>query len=207
MLRTQRAGRMMTKTAQAIILGVVVALVVSIGMGVLLSLNGIDPGGLATITGAGAGVFSAYIFGNLAGNRRIANAGEAEKRATLDREPPAERAVLFIYREGFVAKLAGLNIVVDGQPVAQLKSPRFTAVVVGAGSHTVSAGFGGLAGAQSKPGECTIEAPPGGRAAVRIGIAMGALKGGVALTPQTDLAAVRARLLGMPMTPPDLAEL
>ena len=139
MLAARWWGWMMTKTAQAIILGVVVALVVSIGLGLLLSLDGNSHGVLATFTGAGAGVFSAYIFGNLAGNRRIANAGEADKRDALDRDPPEGKAILFIYREGFVAMLAGLNVMVDGQPVAQLKSPRFTAIVVPAGAHTVSA--------------------------------------------------------------------
>jgi hypothetical protein len=32
-------------------------------------------------------------------------------------------------------------------------------------------------------------------------------KGGIDLEPQADLAAAKARLAGMPMTPPDLADL
>jgi hypothetical protein len=32
-------------------------------------------------------------------------------------------------------------------------------------------------------------------------------KGGIKLEPQADVAAVKLRLAGMPMTPPDLAEL
>jgi hypothetical protein len=111
-------------------LGVVVALVVGLGFGFVMGLDGQDHTASATIGGLGAGVVAAYLFGNLAGNRRIASASSAEKTAALSRTPPPGKALLFLYREGFVAKLAGLNLMVDGKPVAQLKSPRFTCIVV-----------------------------------------------------------------------------
>ena len=130
-----------------------------------------------------------------------------DKAAALSREPPPGKALLFVYREGFVAKLAGLNIAVDEKPVAQLKSPRFTCIVVPAGPHGVSAKFGGLAGAQSLMGECRLDAPADGVAAVRIGVRMTMGRNGIDLEPQADMAGVRARLAGMPMTPPDPAEL
>jgi hypothetical protein len=197
----------MSKTVQAAILGAVVALVVGLGFGFVMGLDGENHTGTATMGGLGAGVVAAYLFGNLAGNRRIANASGAEKGAALGRQPPPGKALLFLYREGFVAKLAGLNITVDGKPVAQLKSPRFTCIVVPAGPHAISAKFGGLAGAQSLMGECAVDAPADGAAAVRMTALVSLTKGGIKLEPQADLAAVRQRLAGMPMTPPDLAEL
>jgi hypothetical protein len=197
----------MSKTVQAVILGFVVALVAGLGFGFVMGLDGENHTGTATMGGLGAGVVAAYLFGNLAGNRRIANASSAEKSAALSRPPPPGKALIFLYREGFVAKLAGLNIMIDGKPVAQLKSPRFTCVVVPAGPHTVSAKFGGLAGAQSLMGECALDAPTDGAAAVRMTAQLTMTKGGIKLEPQADVAAVKLRLAGMPMTPPDLAEL
>jgi hypothetical protein len=197
----------MSKTVQAIVLGVAVALVAGLAFGFLLGLDGEDHTATATVSGLGAGVVAAYIFGNLAGNRRIANASNAEKSTALSRVPPPGKSLLFLYREGFVAKLAGLNITVDGKPVAQLKSPRFTCVVVPAGTHAVAAKFGGLAGAQSLMGECSLQAPADGAAAVRMTAHLTMTKGGIELEPQADVGVVRQRLSGMPMTPPDLAEL
>jgi hypothetical protein len=197
----------MSKTVQVIILGVVVALVVGLGFGFVMGLDGQDHTGSATMGGLGAGVVAAYLFGNLSGTRRIASASSAEKTTALSRSPPPGKALLFLYREGFVAKLAGLNLMVDGKPVAQLKSPRFTCIVVPAGPHAISASFGGLAGAQSVMGECSLDAPVDGAAAVRMTALVSITKGGIKLEPQADLAAVKARLAGMPMTPPDLAEI
>jgi hypothetical protein len=197
----------MSKTVQAVILGCVVALIAGVGFGFLLGLDGQNHTFMAGMSGAGAGIFAAYIFGNLAGNRRIANASDAEKTTALSRQPPPGKALVFLDREGFVAKLAGLNITIDGKPVAQLKSPRFTCVVVPAGAHAISAKFGGLAGAQSLMGECSLDAPADGAAAVRMTTRMTMTRNGVDLQPQADMAAVRVSLAAMPMTPPDLAEI
>jgi len=197
----------MSKTLQAVILGCVVALVVSAGGAFLLGLGG-EPhpfGGLTA--GLGLGLFSAYIFANLSGNRRIANASDADKAAALGRQPPPGKALIYLYREGYIAKLAGLNISIDGKPVAQLKSPRFTCVVVPAGHHVISAKFGGLAGAQSLIGDCALDIAADGAAAVRIGVRMTLGRNGVDLEQQADAAAARAHMAGLPMTPPDLAEL
>ncbi len=79
--------------------------------------------------------------------------------------------------------------------------------MVPAGTHAVSARFGGLAGAQSLTGECTLEAPADGAAAVRMSAQVSMTKGGIKLEPLADVAAVKLRLAGMPMTPPDLAEI
>jgi hypothetical protein len=197
----------MPKTLQAVILGFVVALVVSAGGAFLLGLGG-EPHPYGGVTaGVGLGLFSAYIFANLSGNRRIANATDADKAAALGRQPPPGKALLFLYREGYVAKLAGMNISIDGTPVAQLKSPRFTCVVVPAGHHVVSGRFGGLAGPQSLLGECALDIAADGAAAVRIGVRMTFGRNGIDLALQPDAAAARVHLSSLPMTPPDLAEL
>jgi hypothetical protein len=197
----------MSKVLQAVILGCVVALVISVGAGILLgSLGDTNPFGGVT-AGVGLGLFSAFIFANLSGNRRIANASDADKAAVLSRQPPPGKALLFVYREGYVARLAGMNLTVDDKPVAQLKAPRFTCIVVPAGHHVVAAKFGGMVSAQSLVGECALDVAADSTAAVRIGVRMTFGRNGIDMTPQADVAAARTHLASMPMTPPDLAEL
>lgn len=197
----------MSKTLQAVILGCVVALVVSTAGGLLLGMVGdANPFGGVT-AGVGIGLLSAFVFANLSGNRRIANASDADKAAALGRQPPPGKALIFLYREGYVARLAGMNLTIDEKPVAQLKSPRFTCVVVPAGHHVISAKFGGMVSAQSLVGDCALDLAADSVAAVRIGVRMTFGRNGVDMQPQADVAAVRSHLAGMPMTPPDLAEL
>jgi hypothetical protein len=191
----------MSKTTKMILVGVGVAVVLVILFNVALSLDGENHLGTALTGGVGGGIAAAFIYGGLLGNRKIANASDGEKKAALDRQPPAGKGLLYVYREGFAAKLAGLNISVDGTAVAQLKSPRFTCVVVGPGVHTLTAAFGGVAAV--KASECQVAVAADGAAAVRIGFNM---VSGLSLTPQTDMAAAKQKLAGMPMTPPDLGE-
>jgi hypothetical protein len=196
----------MSKYVRPIIVGAIVALVLSFGLSFLLSLDGQPHRGLGVWTGTILGVIVAYIMANLAGNRRIADASAEQKKAALA-APPAGKTMLYVYREGFVAKLAGLDIAIDGRVVAQLKSPRFTAVIIPAGQHTVRMQFAGFAGAQSKVSELAIDAPADGAVALKVTMSMGMVKGGIVITPQPDLAAVRQILADRTMTPADVAEI
>jgi len=162
---------------------------------------------MPVIIGAVAGSFTAYILANLSGNRVQPAATAAQKAEALDADPPAGKAFLYLYREGFVAKLAGLNVTVDGRVVAQLKSPGFTSITIEPGSHTVSAAFGGLAGPQNNSSQVTVQASPGAVVALRMTVKMGALKNSIHIAPQADLGAVKQTLAGMTMTQPDLAEI
>ena len=120
--------------------------------------------------------------------------------------PVAGKALVYVYREGFVGKAAGMNVAVDGKPIAQLTSPRFTVVTVSPGQHMVSAAVGGLAGSQNKTAEEVFTAEAGGVHAFRITLSMGMLQNSIQLAPMPDLAVVKAALGRMKMTTPDLAE-
>lgn len=100
---------------------------------------------------------------------------------TLSFQPRPGHALLVIYREGFVGMAAGMNVSLDGQPVAQLKSPRFTALNLTPGDHTVNFGFGGLAGAQNNQAEVVVLAVDGQVVALKATMAMGALKNTIAV--------------------------
>ena len=185
----------MPKYLPQILVGVAAGFVMAFLIRVFVFHNFLAP----TLYGAGTGVFVAYILANLAGNKRVPNASDAAKAEALKLTPPSGMALLVVYREGFVAKLAGLNLVIDGREFAQLTSPKFTALTLAPGAHTLSAAFGGLAGAQSKAASYDFQAESGAVTTVRINAQMGMVQGAVKFTPETDLAAVQAKLASMSM--------
>jgi len=185
----------MSKFIRPILIGLVVAFVVAL---LLRGLYG--PASSAPVLyGVGSGVIAAYLLANLAGNRSVPTATSDQKARALVAQPPPDKALLYLYREGFVAKLAGLNVAVDGREVAQLKSPQFTCVTVAPGTHIVSAAFGGLAGPQNAPSQVTIDAPAGSVAALRLTMKMGAVRNAVDITPQADLPKAMLALARMAM--------
>jgi hypothetical protein len=174
--------------------GLGVGVVVSMVFGFLLG-----PGFLTTFMGALFGFLTFYILANLAGNRKIAVAGDAERIQALKFEAPADKALLYIYREGLVGMAAGLNISIDGKEVTQLKSPRFACVTLAPGAHTVTAAFGGLAGPQNRPASLEFPVEAGGIVAVRVTLAMGLMRNSLTLGRQSDLGEVQAKLANIVM--------
>src|SRR5580658_6311836 len=137
--------------------------------GAVLIRGFVFPDGLAFIYyGLGIGAFVAYILSKLAGNRKIAPADAEERGQAMAMRPPAGKAMLIPYREGFVAKAAGLNLAIDGKAFVQLLSPQFACVLLTPGVHTLTGAFGGFAGAQSKAASWDFEAAPGEIKVVRI---------------------------------------
>lgn len=171
----------MNKIVLWCIVGFVVAFVIAFGLGFWAASLGTSFGAAPWILGGITGVFVAFIGGNLAGNRKVAMASETERGTTLSFQPRPGHALLVIYREGFVGMAAGMNVSLDGQPVAQLKSPRFTALNLTPGDHTVTFGFGGLAGAQNNQAEVVVPAIDGQVVALKATMAMGALKNTIAV--------------------------
>ena len=192
----------MNKYIPAIIVGVVVA----IAFGFIMVLAFPDSPEHA-IYGVFVGGFAAYITANLAGNRKVPNASDTDKQAALQMKPPPGKSQLYVYREGFVAKLAGLNLQVDGTEFAQLTAPKFTCVVISPGPHTLTCGFGGLAGPQSKKGVYEFVAPADGVAVVGIGVNMGLVQGAMSFTPISSPDAAKMKLSGMPMAVASPAEI
>jgi hypothetical protein len=192
----------MNKYIPAIVIGVVVA----IAFGFIMVLAFPDSPEHA-IYGVFVGGFAAYITANLAGNRKVASASDADKQAALQMTPPPGKSQLYVYREGFVAKLAGLNLQVDGTEFAQLTAPKFTCLVVAPGPHTLTCGFGGLAGPQSKKGVYEFVAPADGVAVVGIGVNMGLVQGAMSFTPISSPDAAKTKLNGMPMVVANPAEI
>jgi hypothetical protein len=198
---------MSAKAIRAIVIGFAVAFLVAMGLSYLDSIAGRPDPMQNVLIGAVFGGITAYILGNLAGNRSIASASNADRAAALSRTPPPGKMLLYVVREGFVAKMAGLNLSIDGRPVAQIKAPRFTFIALPARQTTLGAAFGGLAGAQSKPNEIVLDPPANGILVVKITIAIGLVQGSVKFTVQPDGEAARKSLAYVTMTPADVPEI
>ena len=82
------------------------------------------------------------VYRNLQTNRKVAEATPQQRAEALAFAPVAGKAALYIYRNQFVGRAVGINVLIDGREVAQLKSPRFTRVLLTPGAHTI-AGFTG----------------------------------------------------------------
>lgn len=193
----------MSKYALPIIIGLVVAFVISGALSLLAAMAGTSAGMSPAIVGSLAGVFTAYIMANLAGNRKGVAGSAEQKAAAVALTPPPGQALLIVYRDGFVGMAAGLNVSVDGRVVAQLKSPRFTAIPLDAGAHEMELAFGALAGKQNKPNVERFGAGAGEVIAYRAKVSMGALQNTIAVDRVSADAELTAKLRGMTMTAPD----
>lgn len=193
-----------SKYVPAIVVGFLVAFLVSAGVAILLTSVGASPGMLPMVFGGFLGVFTAYIMANLAGTKRGRPATAEQKQAVLDFRPEPGKAMLIVYREGFIGMAAGMDLHVDDRFVGQLKSPRFTAISVEPGGHQISMAFGGLAGKQNKPTLEGFIAAPGEIAAFRATMAMGAVKNRIILERVESRETLTLRLASMTMIAPEV---
>lgn len=141
--------------------------------------------------------FIGLIFGTVAGavylllanNKRMPLADDTERTKALA-GPATGAAQLLVFRQGFVGKLAGVDVLIDGTVATQLKSPRFAALTIAPGRHEV------LAEVQGKRTEpLLLDLAPDEVAAVRIDMAIGRAK----LTREADVAVARRALAKVPM--------
>lgn len=189
----------MFKYITAAVVGFVVAALVGFGLNAILAAGGEKPDSTVMIASVLFGALAAYIAANMAGNRREVAAAQGEKDQALTFQPPEGQGLLLVYRDGFVGKLVGLNLALDGRPFAQIKSPRFTALAVAPGEHVLTAGFGGLAGPQNRTNESKVTFRAGEVLAVKASVAMGALKNTIRLDGVPVTEDLRAKLRRMSM--------
>lgn len=198
------ASPVMSKYIPAIAVGFLLAFVISAGLAFFFSSVGADAGYLPMMVGGFVGVFTAYIMANLAGTKLGKAATPEQKQAVLDFRPHFhDQALLIVYREGFVGKAAGMDLSVDDRFVAQLKSPRFTAISVSPGGHQLSMAFGGLAGKQNKPTLEGFIAAPGDVIAFRATMQMGMMKNRIVVERIESDDALVQRLKPMIMIAPE----
>ncbi|MCC2977430.1 DUF2846 domain-containing protein [Sphingomonas sp. PL-96] len=165
------------------------AFVVSFLLALLGSGARHDSGVSPWFVGMTFGVVTSMIYLGLSANRPAPLADAAARAQAMAPVPP-QMGRLLVVREGFVGKLAGVDVQVDGSVRAQLRSPRFAAFDLPPGQHRVQAT---LPNRESEP--LVVELPAGEVAAVRIVIGMGKPR----LEREADIAGLQQRLPGIPM--------
>lgn len=195
----------MSKYAKPIIVGGIVAFVIAGGLSFFVAAAGGDAGMVPALIGGFFGVFTGYIMANLAGNRKGVAASAEDKQAAVAFRPQPGKAMLIVVREGFVGKAAGLNVALDGRVVAQLKSPRFTALALDVGSHEMALAFGALAGKQNRPVSERFGVGASEVVAYGVKVSIGALQNTIAVERLVVDAALSAKLAGLTMTAPEAA--
>jgi hypothetical protein len=86
---------------------------------------------------------------NLQTNRKVAEATFEQRDEALRFAPVPGKAALYVFRNQFVGRAVGINVMIDGKEVAQLKSPRFTRVLLSPGAHRIA----GYTGTNKKPAD------------------------------------------------------
>lgn len=193
----------MKLNVMAVLIAAGVAALVGGIVSFIITVMGGDPGIVPTMVGVFAGIFAIYIRGNLLGTRKLPDAEPALKAEVLAFRPSAGQALLIVYREGFVAKLAGMDLTLDGQTFTQLKSPQFSAVGLNLGPHRLVAAFTGGAGKQNAPSEVTFDVHDGEVVVFQAVAKMGAIKGSVVLNRVQANQTLSDRLKTMTMVASD----
>ncbi|MDX2276411.1 MAG: hypothetical protein NW206_13250 [Hyphomonadaceae bacterium] len=175
---------------------------VIIVMGVLRFLFGPELVGLIWLVLLVVGVV--VIVRNFASNRKVADAAPEARAQALSFAADPSRATLYVLRTQFLGMAVGVNVEVDGKPVAQLKSPRFTRVLLTPGAHRVS-GYTGPASGRKPGGELDLNAAPGEIIVVMCEVQPG-MVGTTSMFKRVDLETVRAKLQSTRMVAPDLVE-
>lgn len=158
-----------------------------------LVATGERPSSNPVFLGVILGMTVGSVFLLLSGNRRVALADDATRRAVLAETVVAGTARLLIVRESKLGMMVGVDVEVDGVVLTQLKSPRFAAVAVSPGRHAC------VAIAQGKrSATLVIDLADGETAAARISAGLGGIK----LTREADAPALRMALSKVPMVAP-----
>lgn len=183
--------------------GFAVAFVINFLISMAASAAGEKGDNTGLYLGIALGAITGLIFYNLSGNRRTSNAEPGAKQRALAFTADPGKAALYLVRTGFVGKMAGMNVAVDGREVAQLKSPRFTRIEITPGQHILTASFGGGLAGQTKPSELAFGCADGEIVVLKLGMSMGVLQNPVKIE-RSSAAAVRGELSRMQMTAADV---
>ena len=178
---------------------------IGVGLIVVISALGTAAGGgiysVIVAFVAGAGVWFALEI--QANNRQVKTASDQERTTALASPPPEGMALLYVYREGFMGKQLGFDVLVDGQPVAQLKSPRFVRLILVPGEHSLTVGTTGFAASQNKTASTSLLAAAGETVILKAFVQRGMAQNVIQLEREPDLVATLGKLALIPMVLPE----
>jgi hypothetical protein len=188
----------MSKTIKHFLIALAVAIVAGAAFGFLDNLSGSPSPTTSYLPVVFAGL-TFFALQMRSGNRKEVRVDDANRQASLNAVAAPGQALLYVYREGFVGKVVGWNVCLDGNALAQLRSPRFTHTTLSPGSHTLNVALSGFAGAQHNPGEARFDAQPGEVIVFAIKAKMGALKSTLFFVREQDTRIALQKLAKVPM--------
>jgi hypothetical protein len=109
----------------------------------------LGPGVVTLISLAALVVVGVVVYRNLKTNRKVADATPEQRAEALKFAPIADKAVLYVFRNQFLGRAVGINVLINGRAVAQIKSPRFIRVTLTPGAHLIA----GYTGTNKPPAE------------------------------------------------------
>lgn len=136
---------------------------------------------------------------SLANNRPETRLSPADGAAALVAPPAPGQARLILFRDGVVAHKLGVDVLIDDAPVAQLRSPRATALDVAAGRHRITLGLSATAARSARLEPLTVDLTSGETCVVKIRVDMGLAKNSFTMAALPIDAALRSRLAAMPI--------
>jgi hypothetical protein len=140
---------------------------------------------------------------NLMSNRKVADAAPEARTQALAFTPDSAHAALYILRKQFVGQAVGVNVEIDGRAVAQLKSPRFTRILLSPGAHKVSGYAGPASNRKPSAGDLEFTAAAGEIVVLECAVEPGMI-GTTTKFKRVELESVRAKLARTRMVAPDL---
>jgi len=80
----------------------------------------------------------ASIAGARGANRRVARAAATEEAEAKRCAPAAGRATVYVFRDAFLGKAAGLDVLLDGAPIGQTRGKTFYRLHLAPGEHLLT---------------------------------------------------------------------
>lgn len=138
---------------------------------------------------------SMYLLGGFSQIRTMGTADAGAKQAALSLKPPSGRAVVIVYREGWIGQTNPIDVTVDGDPLGQLSFSHFTAMELAPGEHRVMAGIARNGRWIGQPQQTDFRIAAGQTLAFRVALGFR----GVTLAPVDDMEAAVRKLTGRTM--------
>lgn len=121
----------------------ITSFIVSFGLGLLsayLETHGeqpIAPGTRWTMILGMSGMVASIALAR-GGNRRIAQAAAGAEKEAKRFASVADRAAVYVFRDAYIGKVAGLDVLVDGAPVGQTRGKTFYRLELPPGEHLLT---------------------------------------------------------------------
>ena len=182
----------MGKLGKGFLYGLLAALVVG-------SVVGFVGGGTfnAGLLGVVAMSVTTAIMTGLQGNVKVREGSSGDREEAITQPARPGLAVIYVRREGFVARFVGINVALDDVVQTQLKSGRFVRLDVPPGNHTLTGYSTGFKAPLQGPASITLA--EGEKVSYSLSLQHGVASGNVQLVRDAEVPVTKLRGLSLVM--------